>query len=172
MKIIICSVAALSISLCSNMQAGFAGGLGAGGLGTSSGSGMGGGMGERPRKTQVKTKQKGDVPVKIPQDNPLVNSPSPPPPSASMLTKVGWCEVQVFGHTFSDPGLLGASLVAVHMHLPDRLDHLNHQIHFDPRKSGTKLMDEVDELVKFVDTHRQPKNPDAPAAQTAAEQRE
>ena len=80
-------------------------------------------------------------------DNPLVRASTPPPPEAKLITKVEWCEVQVFGHTFSNASLAGASR---HIHLPERLEQLSRKLHFEPEKSGIQLMDNVDELLKFV----------------------
>ncbi|MDR3616008.1 MAG: hypothetical protein P4L53_20795 [Candidatus Obscuribacterales bacterium] len=87
---------------------------------------------------------------KYPVDDPMVNSATPPPTGTKLITKVGWCEVQVFGHTFTDAGLTAASLPATHMHLSDRLQQLNQKLKFSPTKKGLGLMDNIDELVTFI----------------------
>ena len=69
-------------------------------------------------------------------DDPLVNSPTPPPANAKMLVKVGWCEVKLFGTPFGG------------MHLPERLKQLNDELNLKPGKSGLALMDDVGEMVK------------------------
>jgi len=72
------------------------------------------------------------------EDDALVKAPDPPPATARLITKVGWCETQVFGRTFPE------------MHLADRLDQLNRQIAFKPGKSGVQLMDDIGSLVQIV----------------------
>jgi hypothetical protein len=93
-------------------------------------------------------------PAPLTPDDPLVHEPTSPPANAKLTTKVGWCEVIVFGHTFTDVGLSDASLPLSHMHLPKRLEQLSRKLHFEPEKSGIQLMDSVDTLVKFVNVHK------------------
>jgi hypothetical protein len=114
-------------------------GMGMGGMG--SGMGMGGG-GMRRRYNQQQNQQPDPV-VQQRREDPFVYSPSPPPPDAKILTKVGWCEMQVFGQLFSN------------LHLPDRLGKLNRELSFEPDKSDIELMDDVGKLVKFVQTRKQ-----------------
>lgn len=83
-------------------------------------------------------------------DDPLVHATAPPPPGAKEITKVGWCEVQVFGHTFSDRGLYDACLPMHSMHIAERLEQLSRKLNFEPEKSGLQLMDDVDALVAYV----------------------
>ena len=115
------------------------------------GGGFGGRGGGNSNQQQQPPEPK---PTPPPADDPLVHESTPPPAEAKLTTKVGWCEVLVFGHTFSDAGLADASLPAVHMHLPKRLEQLSRKLQFQPQKSGIQLMDSVDALVKFVDAHK------------------
>lgn len=77
-------------------------------------------------------------------DDPLLKASTPPPESAKLLTKVGWCEIQVFGQANAK------------MHLLDRLNQLNQSLSFDPGKSGVDLMDHIDALVKLAQSRKQP----------------
>src|ERR1700679_2016195 len=61
--------------------------------------------------------QNPEPPPPLPPDDPSVHEAAPPAADANLMTKLGWCEVQVYGHTFSDAGLQGASLPLLHMHL-------------------------------------------------------
>jgi hypothetical protein len=89
-------------------------------------------------------------PPALPADDPAVHEADPPAADANLMTKLGWCEVQVYGHTFSDAGLQEASLPLLHLHLPKRLEQINQRLQFEPRKSGVQLMDNIDGLVKCV----------------------
>lgn len=71
-------------------------------------------------------------------EDPAVNAASPPPDSAKMLTKVGWCEKKMFGKTSPE------------MHLPERLQQLNDALNFRPGKRGIALMDDVNGMVGAV----------------------
>ncbi len=72
-------------------------------------------------------------------DDPAVYQKSPPPQGSRMITQVGWCEVQVFGHTFP------------HMHLTDRLRQLNNQVlPKSARLSDMQLMDDLGPILKAV----------------------
>lgn len=79
-------------------------------------------------------------------DEPAVFTQEPPPVSSRLLTKVGWCEVKTFGHTFQS------------MHLTDRLRQLSQQLDFDRNKSDFELMDDIGALIKIVQ-QRQTNNP-------------
>jgi hypothetical protein len=123
------------------------GGIGSGGIGAPGGMGGpygGGGFGPfggiraRPR-SQVQQAPRDQTPAPPPED-PAVNEPNPPPSSAKLLTQVGWCEVHVFGHTFSA------------MHLPGRLGQLNRELKFEPGTSDIDLMDHISSLIKAVQT--------------------
>lgn len=75
-------------------------------------------------------------------DDPLLKAATPPPASARLLTKVGWCEIQVFGQANAK------------MHLLDRLNQLNQTLNFDPGKSGLDLMDHIDGLMKLAEARK------------------
>jgi hypothetical protein len=135
----------LALGYCSNVATAQLGGFGGGGGGL--GGRGGGGRNQQPQTPEPK-------PTPPSPDDPLVHESTPPPPEAKLITKVGWCEVLVFGHTFSDAGLADASLPLVHMHLAQRLEQLSRKLQFQPGKSGIQLMDSVDALVKFVDAHK------------------
>ncbi len=87
--------------------------------------------------------------MRIHQEDPIVNSPTPPPPGAKLVTRIGWCEVQVFGHTFPE------------LHLPQRLGQLRRQLNFEPGLSDFDLMDHVGDLVKAVQAQRPQQPPDS-----------
>jgi len=112
--------------------------LGMGGLGPAFIPAFGG-VRMRPRQAE----QQPDAPAPVRQEDPLVYDSAPPPPDAKLLTKVGWCEVQLFGHTFPD------------MHLPERLEQLNRQLNFSQGKSGIGLMDDLSALIKAVQAQGQ-----------------
>ena len=117
--------------------------------GTQTASGRGGG-GNRQNQQQ----QQPAPPTPPTPDDPLVKESAPPPAEAKMIVKVGWCEVQVFGHTFRQAGLTEASLPAKHIHLSQRLEQLSHKLQFESGKSGIQLMDDVDALVKYVSANK------------------
>jgi hypothetical protein len=94
--------------------------------------------------------QKPEAAPTLPADDPLVSEPDPPPADSNLKTKLGWCEVQVYGHTFTDAGLQAATMPLMHMHLAKRLEQINQKLQFEPSKSGVQLMDVVDGLVKCV----------------------
>jgi hypothetical protein len=81
-------------------------------------------------------------PNQLRPEDPLVHAPNPPPTTARLLTKVGWCEVQVFGRTFPE------------MHLPARLGQLNRELNFSPGKPDIQLMDDIAALIKAVQEQR------------------
>lgn len=88
------------------------------------------------------------------REDPLVNAPTPPPAGTKLITQVGWCEVQVFGHT------------SANLHLAARLEQLNSELGFDTKKTGFALMDDVPAIVKMVQA-RKPTVPTAPAVVSA-----
>jgi hypothetical protein len=151
MRVMLCSIAAISLLMtCPNIAPVSAQGMGGGfgGIGGSPGmGGMGGGSGGQQQQNQPPAEREKPI---FPPDDPAVQAATPPTPDAKLLTKVGWCEVQVFGHTFSDAGLTEASLPATHMHLSERLQQLNQKLNFKPGMKSIKLMDNVDELVTFA----------------------
>lgn len=101
--------------------------------GPAFGPNLGPGFGRRSRMQQ----QQQQPPPKEPEpEDPGVLAVNPPPAQARVLTKVGWCEMRVFGQTFRT------------MHLPERLTQLNQQLHFCPGRSGVDLMDHVNDLMK------------------------
>lgn len=121
--------------------------LGVAGLG-----GMGGVMpgmtigprfgGGRMRSGQSNSQQQPTPTPEVHPEDPMVHSANPPPTGAKLITKVGWCEVQVFGHTFPD------------MHLAERLGQLNTELMFEPGKSGIVLMDDINALIKAVQANK------------------
>lgn len=73
------------------------------------------------------------------QDDPEIYEKTPPQPSARMSTRVGWCEVQIFGHTFPN------------MHLTKRLRQLNDEVRpRTPKQTDMQLMDDLDPIVAAV----------------------
>ena len=107
--------------------------------------GMGGGMMPgfsgvrmRPRSSQPGQGQAAEQPIDQHPEDPSVHDASPPTAEAKMLTKVGWCEVQVFGHT------------SPNLHLGVRLQQLNKELNFAPGKTALELMDSVGGLIKAV----------------------
>jgi hypothetical protein len=78
--------------------------------------------------------QQGDAP---PED-PAIFAAEPPPASARLQTKVGWCEVQLFGRTFS------------YMHLKERLRQLSRELNVAVDQSDLELMDDAGSFIKAV----------------------
>ncbi|MBX9949747.1 MAG: hypothetical protein K2Y39_11325 [Candidatus Obscuribacterales bacterium] len=110
---------------------GFGGGMGMPGAGVMN-------AGQSPAPEQSLQAQK----IAQQLDDPLLKSATPPPASAKLLTKVGWCEIQVFGQANAK------------MHLLDRLNQLNQTLNFDPGKTGLDLMDHIDGLMKLAETRK------------------
>ncbi len=77
-----------------------------------------------------------------PQEEAAVFEKEAPPASAKLLTKVGWCEMQVWNHTFPT------------MHLPQRLAQLNEEIKFAPGKTGVALMDCSVAMIEAASRHQ------------------
>lgn len=83
------------------------------------------------------------APAAPPQD-PAIFQESPPDSHARMLTRVGWCEQHLFGHTFPN------------LHLTERLHQLNTELFPTDREPDIKLMDRVDVIVKEVVMRQHP----------------
>jgi hypothetical protein len=125
------------------------------------GNGMGGGImpgfgGVRVRPKQAAGQQPTEQPVVPHPEDPSVNDPTPPPAEAKMLTKVGWCEVQTFGHTFPS------------LHLPARLQQLSKELNYAPNKTALELMDDVGGLIKAVQARKQGGRSPAGSTSTSA----
>lgn len=75
------------------------------------------------------------------EDDPLVLAATPPSSETRLLTKVAWCEMKVFGRTFSS------------VHLTDRLKQLSQQLQFETTKSGLELMDDISGMIKVVQSN-------------------
>lgn len=138
-----------------NAMNGFGGGLGAGGIGIPGvgmlGPGGSGFSGIRVRRRQAAQEEPSaaDEPTG-PIEDPLVRAKDPPPASARLATRVGWCEMHVFGKT------------SVNMHLAERLTQLNRELNFEPGKGPMELMDHIDALVKSAQAYKAP-SPTGPA---------
>lgn len=78
------------------------------------------------------------------QIDPAVLQDTPPDVHARMLTRVGWCEQHLFGHTFP------------HLHLTQRLHQLNTELFPQSHKSDIQLMDCLDVIVKEVVMRQHP----------------
>lgn len=80
-----------------------------------------------------------DAAAPVYQDPPEVFAKEPPPSGSSMMVKVGWCEMQLFGHTTPNT------------HLMERLRHLNEFLFpNDTHETGFQLMDRVEIIEKAV----------------------
>jgi hypothetical protein len=79
-----------------------------------------------------------------PVEDPMVRQKDPPPASARLATRVGWCEMRVFGKT--SPSL----------HLAERLTQLNRELKFEPGKGAMELMDHIDGMVKSAMAYKAP----------------
>ncbi|MBX9694625.1 MAG: hypothetical protein K2Z81_19720, partial [Cyanobacteria bacterium] len=120
------------------MGGGFAGQMANMGANMAMGPAMNGFSGVRMRqRDQVQQEPEPKQPPSRPED-PAIFEAAPPPSDAKLLTKVGWCEVRIFGQT--SPAL----------HLPERLEKLNTELNFEPGKQGMWLMDHVDALLEAV----------------------
>jgi len=101
-----------------------------------------GGVRMRPRMASNSQPKQAEPPVEPRPDDPAVNAAVPPPAGSKMLTQVGWCEVQLFGHTFSS------------QHLTGRLAQLNKELNYDPAKTPLALMDDMPGLIKSVQARK------------------
>ncbi len=86
-----------------------------------------------------------DAPPEI-QDDPAIKASTPPPAGAKMQTQVGWCEMQLFGHTFHT------------MHLYDRLKQLSSDLNYSVGKKPMELMDDMPGMIKAVVAKKQKSN--------------
>lgn len=71
-------------------------------------------------------------------DAPEVFAAAAPPSSTQMLTRVGWCEYQLFGHTFPN------------MHLMARLRQLHDEVVPNKMETNLQLLDDMDALTNAV----------------------
>jgi hypothetical protein len=129
------------------MASGAGGGLaGAPGTGIGPMGGFGGpggfsGIRVRKRPAAPQEDSAADVPTG-PVEDPMVRAKDPPPASARLAIRVGWCELNVFGKTYPN------------MHLAERLTQLNRELNFAPGKSAIDLMDGVGSLVKAAQAYK------------------
>ncbi len=74
-----------------------------------------------------------------PLDDPEIYQKTPPPPGTRMITRVAWCEQQLYGHTCPQ------------MHLTRRLKQLNDSTHaVSNSQTDLDLMDDMDPIEKAV----------------------
>jgi hypothetical protein len=114
---------------------------GMGGFGAMNGGGFGpGGTGFHGMRQQQRNQedQESSANTQARSEDPAIYEPFAPAASARTIVKVGWCEMQVFGKTFSA------------MHLPDRLGQLSKELNFETNKSKIELMDDIGLMVKTV----------------------
>ena len=123
------------------------GGIGPGFMGAPGYMGMGPGLSPFGGASQSQNRDLPEEESKTRNEDPAVADPSPPPANARLITKVGWCEMQIFGH--SSPEL----------HLEQRLALLNERLNFAPGKSNLELMDHISDLMKVVIAQKQPSKP-------------
>jgi hypothetical protein len=125
-------------------------GMAAGNVGGIGGVGPGAGLlpgfsgirtHQKSQAQQQQEEQQSKAQQESRREDPAVYQKDPPPPDAKLLTKVGWCEVRVFGHTFQN------------MHLAQRLGQLNQELNFEPGKSDLELMDHINALMAAARTH-------------------
>lgn len=95
------------------------------------------GSSQSQQAQQSQPQQQQAIP-KATEDDPAVHLATPPAANTKLLTKVGWCEVQVFGHTFPD------------MHLTERLSQLNQELQVKPGAPNMQLLDDVGLMIKAV----------------------
>jgi hypothetical protein len=121
------------------------GGLGAGGMPVGGSPGLGfGGSGFRSRSQNSQQQQQEKPESSQLEDDPEVYQTTPPPANAKLLTKVGWCEIQVYGQTFPK------------MHLEERLGQLNRELHVKPGATNVELLDDVGLMIKAVQAKKKP----------------
>ncbi len=124
-------------------------GIGAGGIGVPGvgmmGPGASGFGGIRVRRRQAPTQEPSaaDEPSG-PVEDPMVRAKDPPPASTRLATRVGWCEMHVFGKT------------SPNLHLAERLTQLSRELKFEPGKGAMELMDHIDGLVKAAQAYKAP----------------
>src|SRR5205085_6506681 len=119
-------------------------GIGVPGVGMLGPGGSGfGGMRVRRRQAAPEESSAADEPSG-PVEDPMVRATNPPPTSARLATRVGWCEMHVFGKT------------SANLHLAERLTQLNRELNFEPGKGAMELMDHIDGLVKSAQAYKAP----------------
>lgn len=80
-----------------------------------------------------------DADDSTPHEDPAVYQKTPPPAGSRMITQVGWCEVQTFGHTCPQ------------MHLTQRLRALNDAVlPKSARMTDMQLMDDLNPIMNAV----------------------
>jgi hypothetical protein len=72
---------------------------------------------------------------------------TPPTKEERTLSRIAWCEQQVFGHASPE------------MHLLQRLHQLNHELFPNDKEPDIQLMDRIDTIVKEVVLRKQPHQP-------------
>ena len=72
---------------------------------------------------------------------------TPPTPEERTLSRIAWCEQQIFGHSFPE------------MHLLARLHQLNAELFPQDKEKDIQLMDRVDLIVREVVLRKQPHQP-------------
>ncbi len=72
---------------------------------------------------------------------------TPPTKEERTLSRIAWCEQQVFGHAYPE------------MHLLKRLHQLNHELFPNDQEKDIELMDRIDTIVKEVVLRKQPHQP-------------
>jgi hypothetical protein len=127
------------------------GGMGFGGMGMGGAGGMG--MGRIRHQQNAQPEPEAQTP-EVRKEDPQVYDLNPPPAYAKLITKIGWCEMQVFGQTFST------------MHLPERLGKLSQELNFEPSKSNIELMDDIEPLMKASQARKQSGQPIGAGAQS------
>ncbi|HEY9733007.1 MAG TPA: hypothetical protein V6C89_13905 [Drouetiella sp.] len=119
-------------------------GMGMPGMGMMGPGGSGfGGIRVRRRQAPAEDASAADEPTG-PVEDPMVRAKDPPPASARLATRVGWCEMHVFGKT------------SPNLHLAERLTLLNRELKFEPGKGAMELMDHIDGLVKSAQAYKAP----------------
>ncbi len=140
------------LSMVGNSLLGMSGMNGLNGMGMPGMPGMGvpgiggtgfGGMRVRRRQAAPEESSAADEPTG-PVEDPMVRAKDPPPASARLATRVGWCEMHVFGKT------------SANLHLAERLSQLNRELKFEPGKGAMELMDHIDGLVKSAQAYKAP----------------
>lgn len=115
-------------------------GFGGAGMGLAA-AGMGMDAMRAQQQAQQQAAQRADQSMPDAEDEDAAAfTKTPPPANARMLTKVSWAEAHVFGQTFSG------------MHLKQRLRQLSQELQYNTQKTDLQLMDDVDGIIKTVQT--------------------
>jgi hypothetical protein len=72
---------------------------------------------------------------------------TPPTKDERTLSRIAWCEQQLFGHAYPE------------MHLLKRLHQLNHELFPQDKEPDIQLMDRIDKIVREVVLRKQPHQP-------------